>query len=38
MKSHLVVIPSQKTVLDAKDAIRTAYQIAEASELGDRKI
>lgn len=38
MKSHLVVIPSQKTVLDAKDAIRTAHQIAEASELGDRKI
>jgi chromosome partitioning protein len=38
MKSHLVVIPSQKTVFDAKDAIKTAYHIAEASELSDRQI
>ena len=38
MKSHLVVIPAQRTVLDAKDALRTTFQISEASDLSGRLI
>lgn len=38
IKSHLVIIPSQKTTLDAKDALRTAFQISEASELSATEI
>ena len=37
-RSHVVVIPSQPSLLDARDAIRTVDQVEDAAELVQRSI
>jgi chromosome partitioning protein len=37
-KSDLVLIPAQRTALDAKDAARTAYQIYEACDVSNKEL
>jgi chromosome partitioning protein len=38
MRSHLVIIPAQRTVLDLRDAARTAAHIADAEDYSNEAI